>query len=178
MKQQLKAALENIAKGDVGQAAAVAGQIKELPRTEEGLFDTSMIDSDFYEAARWVYPVYAAYETECNQKEGYPDLRCQMRLIDKKYGEETNNFLKTARFLDLLIRTIDNVSPQLYEYYRELADIFKVRLKEALQTYFHDGSFVEQDGSRQEEAEGLIRGAISRACDNYVLLGEKYQEYR
>lgn len=177
MKEQLKAALWGITKGDVASAAGVAEQLKQLPRTTEGLFDTSEVDNDFYEAARWVYPVYAAYETECNKKEGYPDLLEQMRLIDKKYGEQLGDLSEAARFLDLFIHTIDNVSPQLYEYYRELADIFKARLKEAIKIYYKDGSFVCRDGSTNIEAEALIRSAVKRACENYVLLGEKYQEY-
>ena len=178
MKEQLKAALQSIAEGDVASIAVTAEQLKQLPRTAEGLFDTSTVDSDFYEAARWVYPVYAAYETECNKKEGYPDLLNQMRMIDRKYGEEPGDLPRTAKFLDLFIHTVDNVSPQLYEYYRELADTFKARLKEAIRTYYHDGSFVCKDGSVQEEAEHMIRSAVKRACENYVLLGEKYQEYQ
>lgn len=178
MKEQLKAAFQSIAEGDVASAAKVAEQLKQLPRTAEGLFDTSAVDNDFYEAARWVYPVYAAYETECNKKEGYPDLLNQMRLIDRKYGEESDDLPETARFLDLFIHTIDNVSPQLYEYYRELADIFKARLKKAIQTYYQDGSFLSKGGSVQPEAEALLRSAVKRACENYVLLGEKYQEYQ
>ncbi len=178
MKERLKAALEHIAKSDAVSAAAEAEQIKQLPRTAEGLFDTSSVDSDFYEAARWVYPVYAAYETECNKKEGYPDLLCQMRLIDKKYGEEAGGLLKSARFLDVFISTIENVSPQLYEYYRELADIFKARLREIIEVYYHNGCFGTEADDGREEAERLIRGAVDRACVNYVLLAEKYQEYR
>lgn len=177
MKEQLKAAMEDISKGDVQKAAAAAERIKQLPRTAEGLFDTGAVDSDFYEAARWVYPVYAAYETECNKKEDYPDLQNQMRLIDKKYGEESGDLPEAARFLDLFIRTIDNVSPQLYEYYREMADIFKARLRESVSIYYRGGCFVMKDGGRQEEAESILRGAVRRACENGVLLAEKYQEY-
>jgi len=177
MKEQWKAALEGIARGDAQAAAEAAEQIKQLPRTAEGLFDTSGVDSDFYEAARWVYPVYAAYETECNKKEGYPDLLNQMRLIDRRYGEEEADLGKTARFLDLFIHTLENVSPQLYEYYRELADIFKKRLGEAIGKYYRDGSFAGPEGGQKEE-EHLIRGAVKLACENYVLLAEKYQEYQ
>lgn len=177
MKEQLKAALEGIPRGDMALVSSAAEAVKQLPRDGEGLFITDVVDSDFYEAARWVYPVYAAYETECNKKEGYPDLLNQMRVINKKYGEEAADLSKAARFLDLFIHTIDNVSPQLYEYYRELADIFKTRLGEAIRTYYHEGSFDDEKCEEPEEAERMIRQAIRRACENYVLLGEKYQEY-
>ncbi len=177
MKEQLKAALESISRGDMTLVVSIAEQVKQLPRDGDGLFFADVVDGDFYEAARWVYPVYAAYETECNKKEGYPDLLNQMRVIDKRYGQEAADMRKTARFLDLFIHTVDNVSPQLYEYYRELADIFKTRLVEAIKTYYREGRFTDKKCEEPEEAERMIREAIRRACENYVLLGEKYQEY-
>jgi len=176
MEEQLKAARENIEKGDVASVAEAVEQIKQLPRSEEGVFDLSAVDGDFFEAARWVYPVYAAYETECNQKEGYPDLLNQMRAIDKRYGSEEPSLCRAARFLDLLISTIENISPQLYEYYRELADIFKARLGEVIRNDYRDGHYTAE-GEDGAEAEELIRSAVSRASRKYILLGEKYQEY-
>lgn len=168
-KEQLKAALESIGKGDVQAAAEAAEEMKRLPRTKEGLFDTSRIDGNLFEAARWVYPVYAAYETECNKKEGYPDLLAQMRLLDQKFGEGASRESDTACYLDALINTIDNVTPQLYEYYREMADTFKVRTKEAIGKHYRDGVW-------QAEPE-MMRGIIAHACRAGILLAEKYEEY-
>lgn len=172
MKQQLTAALKRIAQGDVASVKAEAEAIKQLPRTAEGLFDTKAVDADPYQAARWVYPVYAAYETECNKKEGYPDLLTQMRALDKK-RRENDTLENTSAFLDALICTIDNVSPQLYEYYRELVDLFKENVNHAIQTYFKNGSF----GPAGSEADTLIRKAIAHAGETYVLLAEKYEVY-
>lgn len=175
MKEQLSAALKNIAKGDTEAAAAAAEQIKKLPRTAEGLFDTDMVDGDCFEAARWVYPVYAWYETECNKKEGYPDLSAQMKELRRKQ-KEAASLRSAALFLDALIHTIDNVTPQLYEYYIELVDIFKEAVRETIAVYYKDGAFT--DGSTDAaQLEKLIRGAISHAGETYVLLGEKYQMY-
>ena len=175
MKEQLTAVLESIAKGNGESAAAAAEQIKGLPRTSEGLFDTSSVDSDCFEAARWVYPVYAYYETEYNKKEGYPDLAKQMEVLNEK-RKKAASMKVAALFLDALIHTIDNVTPQLYEYYIELADMFKSTVREVVAAYYKDGRFT--DGSPDAaESEKLIRGAVARAGETYVLLAEKYRDY-
>ena len=175
MKEQLKAALEGIA-GDNGDAAAAATeQIRKLPRSAEGLFDTGSVDADCFEAARWVYPVYAYYETEFNKKENYPDLLKQMEQLNAK-RKDAGSMGKTARYLDALIHTIDNVTPQLYEYYIELAELFKAVVQEVIAGYYRDGRFT--DGSADEaESERLIRGAIAHAGETFVLLAEKYEAY-
>ena len=83
---------------------------------------------------------------------------------------------KTARYLDALIHTIDNVTPQLYEYYIELAELFKAVVQEVIAGYYRDGRFT--DGSADEaESERLIRGAIAHAGETFVLLAEKYEAY-
>lgn len=175
MKEQLKVALEGIVGNNKDAVVAAAEQVKQLPRTKEGLFDTGSVDGDCFEAARWVYPVYAYYETEYNKKENYPDLLKQMEVLDGKQ-KEAASMGTIARFLDALIRTIDNVTPQLYEYYIELVDLFKSAVKEVIADYYKDGRFT--DGSAEEaEAEKMIRGAIAHAGETYVLLAEKYEAY-
>lgn len=175
MKEQLKVALEGIARDNGEAAVAAAKQIKSLPRTAEGLYDMGCVDADCFEAARWVYPIYAYYETEYNKKENYPDLLKQMEILDAKQ-KETASMGTTARFLDTLIHTIDNVTPQLYEYYIELVNLFKAAVKEVIADYYRDGRFI--DGSASEaETEKLIRRAIAHAGETYVLLAEKYEDY-
>ncbi|MCM1540750.1 MAG: hypothetical protein NC121_05755 [Blautia sp.] len=175
MKERLAAALQSMEKGDGDAAVSAAEQIRQLPRTAEGLFDTGGVDEDCFEAARWVYPVYAWYETEYNKKENYPDLLKQMEALDAKQ-KEAASMGTTARYLDALIHTIDNVTPQLYEYYIELADLFKAAVKAVISDYYKDGRFT--DGSAGEaEAEKLIRSAIAHAGETYVLLAEKYEAY-
>jgi len=187
MRERLEKALVSISTGDVQAVEEVVEQIKALPRTEDGLFDTSAMDDKLFRAARLVYPVYAAYETECNKKEGYPDLIVQMRELDEKFGE-ADCFFATACYLDTLIHTIENVSPQLYEYYSELVEMFKTRVKEAIEKYFADGQFAsrgaediacEMDRNEADSAwaEQMIRDAIRLAGEKYVLLAEKYEEY-
>lgn len=192
MKEQLKKALADIASGDVQAVSEVAEQIKALPRTEDGLFDTSSVDDKLFRAAGMVYPVYAAYETECNKKEGYPDLIVQMRTLNQKF-DRVDCFFATACYLDALIHTIENVSPQLYEYYSELADMFKVRVNEAIRKYYDDGAFgikggtvneqvsdvcsMSQDEADTKWADKMIRDSIRLAGEKYVLLAEKYEAY-
>lgn len=194
MKEQLKEALESAARGDLEAVRAVSEQLKELPRRADGLFDTGSVDGDLFEAARWVYPVYALYETECNKKEGYPDLLNQMRVLDRVYEETCNTADKAecgtereavhtadditedeeggeraGNYLSALIHTTDNVSPQLYEYYRELADLFKRRVRETISMRYREGSFGSGDAR--------IRESIRFAGERDILLKEKYQEY-
>jgi len=181
MKEQLKKALASISSGDVQAIAEVAEQIKALPRTAAGLFDMSVVDDKLFRAAMLVYPVYAAYETECNKKEGYPDLIVQMRKLNEIFGGK-DCFYATACYLNTLIHTIENVSPQLYEYYSELADMFKVRVNEAIGKYYRDGKFTGDSCNAVNaedcmEAEQMIRNAIRLAGEKYVLLAEKYEEY-
>ena len=181
MKEQLKKALCSIATDDVQAIVEVAEQIKALPRTEEGLFDTSVVDKKLFCAARLVYPVYAAYETECNKKEGYPDLIVQMRTLNQIFDGK-DCFYATACYLDTLIHTIENVSPQLYEYYSEIVDMFKARVKEAITKYYCDGKFAGEsckvvDADECCKAEQMIRDAIRLAGERHVLLAEKYEEY-
>ena len=149
---------------------------EQLDRREDGLFVTGDVDDNIFVAAGVVYPAYAAYETEHNNKEGYPDLLAQFRILRSELTK-ADTPVNIGAFLDALIHTIDNISPQLYEYYRELADLFKETVRETVELNYRDGHFRNRDGSENPEAEKLLRSAISHAADTYVLLGEKYEKY-
>lgn len=186
MKEQLQAALQSIASCNAETAEPAAKQIKQLARGAEGLFQTASIDDNLFEAARLVYPVYAAYETECNKKEGYPDLLAQMLAL-KQELERAYTLKNAAAFLDALLGTIENVSPQIYEYYRALVDLFKETVKSTVKKYYCEGHFTAdgensgnsetQESGEEQEAEKLLRAVITHAAELNVLLGEKYAEY-
>lgn len=173
MKEKLQAALEAIKSGDVEAAGECVSALKENPRTEDGLFELSNVDANFYEAARWVYPVYTAYETTCNKKEGYPDIVMQIHKIEKKLNQDYT-FEHTACFMDMLIHVIDYMSPEIYEYYRELIDIFRANIKKAIGSFSQDGNWKAPE-AESERNEALLRAAVKQACKTDVLLAEKYQ---
>lgn len=175
MKEQLKKAFESIRNGNVEEAALAVEEIKKLPRTVEGIFDLTTVDENTYEAARWVYPVYAAYETVCNKKEGYPDILAQQRVIAEML-KKNYSFENAASVLDMLIHTIDCMSPEIYEYYRELVDIFKENVREVIKQYYPEG-FTAVNGAKEVPAEKLFHGAVAEACRKNILLAEKYQVF-
>ena len=175
MKEKLCTAYERVLQKDVQAVADIVAMVKALPKTAEGIFDLTDFDEDKYELAAYAYPVYCAYETVCNKKEGYLDLMEQMRvwkaMTDKEY-----NLKNAAGFLLILMNTIEQMSPEIYEYYRELVDIFRADVKRVLNGYYVDGSFSE-NGITDEASAEKIRGSIKRACAQGVLLTEKYEQY-
>ena len=151
-------------------------EMKALPRTEEGIFDLSSVVKEEnlkneYEAAGKVYPVYAAFETTENKKEGYPDIMAQMRVWNKKVnGEFTME--NASAYAAMLLGTIENISPEIYENYRELLDMLRGTVKKVLEQYY----IAESDSFRGEaEAVKAFCDTVKKACDEELLLAEKYQ---
>lgn len=138
-----------------------AEQIKQLPRRADGLFELKFTDENLFRAAGQVFPVYAAYETDCNGKEGYPDLLAQMRTLRGEMKKE-DTLENRVLFLGGLLGTIENVSPQLYEYYRELADMFKEVLRETMAQW-------------SREAAEQLKEVVAHAAALHLLAEEKYQ---
>lgn len=136
-------------------------QIKQLSRRADGLFDLSSVDENLFRAAGRVFPVYAAYETDQNGKAGYPDLLAQMQILGGELEKE-ESLENRQLFLEGLLGTIENVSPQLYEYYRELADLFQKVLAETLTRYGTD-------------AGEKLKSLLNRAAELYLLQAERYE---
>lgn len=152
-------------------------KIKALPRTEEGIFDLAEVMKaenlkNVYRAAGMVYPVYAAFETMENKKEGYPDIMAQMRVWNAKVKADFN-FRDAAEYLAMLIETIENISPEIYENYRELLDMFREGVKVVLKQYYagETGTFA----AGADEAVKVFCDAVKRACEKDLLLAEKYE---
>lgn len=174
LEQQLEQALEQVQQGKVEQTAEVVAQIKALPRTAEGVFDLSGLE-DAVEIKRMLYPVYAAYETSCNKKEGYPDLLQQMRVLNAQL-QEHYDMLEAAIFMDMSLRTLMYVSPEIYECYRELMDMYKDNVHRFIRTFYGEGGL--QPGSvPSSAAEVLFIGSLMLACKEYILLNEKYEVF-
>ena len=172
MMERLYAAYESILRKDVQAVADVVTMLKELPRTVEGIFDLTCFTEDKYELAAYAYPIYCAYETVCNKKEGYLDLIEQMRVW-KAMTDEEYNLKNAAGFLQMLMNTIEQMSPEIYEYYRELVDMFRADVKRVIDAYYEDGCF----GEKGTDAGINMAGAIKSACEQGVLLTEKYEQY-
>lgn len=93
------------------------------------------------------------------------------------YGQIVARF-KAADPLDLpgltaLIDTIDQMSPEIYEHYRSLQDLFRENIRRLL------GSIRQPDGSYQtetEEALKQLKSCLQKACADHTLLREKYQD--
>ena len=153
-----------------------AQEMKALPRTEEGIFDLSSVVKEQnlkneYEAAGKVYPVYAAFETTENKKEGYPDIMAQMPVGNTKVSGEFS-MEKASAYAAMLLGTIENISPEIYENYRELLDMFRGTVKKVLEQYY-----VAENDSFRGEAEDVqvFCDTVKQACDADLLLAEKYQ---
>ncbi len=151
-------------------------EIKALPRTEEGIFDLAALQQsaglrNIYQAADLVYPAYAAYETTENKKEGYPDILAQMRVL-KKHTEEEFTPENGADYTAALLHTVEQISPEIYENYRELLDDFRSAVKRMLEQYYDakKNQFAMDDTSKK-----VFCDAVQKACAEYLLLAEKYQ---
>lgn len=170
MKQLLEQAARAVREGRQEETAQAAEALKKLPRTEEGCFDLSTTGVGFWQAMGLVYPVYAAFETACNKKEGYQDILFQIRILDKKLNQDYT-FEHATYYLNMLIHTIDQMSLEIYESYRELVDLFRAGVKRAVAEYAPEGKLAGQD----QNAAKLFRETLGSACAGDVLLTEKYQ---
>ena len=153
-----------------------AQEIKALPRTAEGIFDLEKVQADadlqnIYQAADRIYPVYAAFETTENKKEGYPDIMAQMRVL-KKHAENEFTAENGAYYTAAMLHTIEQISPEIYENYRELLDDFRDAVKRMLEQYYDAKA---KKFAMDEVSEKVFRDAVRKACGEYLLLAEKYQ---
>lgn len=97
-------------------------------------------------------PFVTAYETAYRKKEHYNEIAARFK--------EKNGL--TGKDLVSLIETIGQMSEEIYEYYRELKDLFKSAVKEKIKDL--------PDSSESPE----IGYSILRACNLGVLQTEKY----
>ncbi|MBQ8118047.1 MAG: hypothetical protein IJ147_08335 [Lachnospiraceae bacterium] len=168
LMEKLQTAYEAVKKGDAAAAAEAVKELKALPRTAEGVFDLKTVDEDVWTAAGLAYPVYVAYETTCNKKEGYPDLIAQMRAWDGMLAAD-HTFANASKAADMWIRTIELMSPEIYEYYRELTDLFKRNVRETLDKFYGENAPAKDPADAER-----FKTAVLRACDADILLAEKY----
>ena len=155
-------------------------------------------------------PFYMEYETKFHQKENYNDIVSQFRNVrkflfdenkqlyyhgydearvqpwcDKVTGRSKNFWLRSMGwYLMALIDTIDAMSIEIYENYRELASLLKEAIQGILQyqdpktKLFYqvidhsqtEGNYLETSGS------AMVGYAILKGCRLNILSKEKYQQ--
>lgn len=100
-------------------------------------------------------PFVTEYETRYKRKEHYNEIAAFFRGEEKLTGND----------LIALIETIGQISEEIYEYYRELRDLFKTAVKEKIKEL-------------PDSSESLEIGySILRACNMGVLPREKYGDF-
>ena len=100
-------------------------------------------------------PFVTAYETRYKRKEHYNEIAALFRKKDQLTGSE----------LVALIETIGQMSEEIYEYYRELRDLFKTVIR---------GKIKELPDSSEALEIGY---SVLRACNTGVLQREKYSSF-
>lgn len=174
MRRDLEQALEQIRQGRTAETAKIVEQIKALPRDADGVFDLGGIDG-VEEIKRMLYPVYAAYETECNKKEGYPDILQQMRVMDRRLQEQYDMY-GAAVYMDMALGTLMYISQEIYESYRELMDLYKKNVRRFIKEFSGEGGLCSGTAPASG-AEELFRESVRRACQKHILLEDKYERY-
>ena len=162
----------------VADTEEVVVGIKALPRDQDGVFDLRGMEGnqqDMQEARRVLYPVYAAYETNCNKKEGYPDILGQMRVMDERL-QERYDMLEAAVYMDLALRTLLYLSQEVYEYYRELTDLYRKNARRFIREFYGEGK-ITPGAVPASPGEALFAEGLMLACREHILLEDKYEVY-
>lgn len=178
MRGEWEQALEQVRQGRVAETAEVVEGIKALPRDQDGVFDLRGMEGnqqDMQEARRVLYPVYAAYETNCNKKEGYPDILGQMRVMDERL-QERYDMLDAAVYMDLALRTLLYLSQEVYEYYRELTDLYRKNARRFIREFYGEGK-ITPGAVPASPGEALFAEGLMLACREHILLEDKYEVY-
>ncbi|HIX16403.1 MAG TPA: hypothetical protein H9740_11905 [Candidatus Hungatella pullicola] len=107
------------------------------------------------DASLKLMPFMAAYETAYRKKEHY-------NLIAQAFTEKES---LTPEDMAALINTVEQMSQEIYEYYRELKDLFCKKIKEFL------------PGMEDSSDRMILAYSVLKACNLRVLQPEKYRDY-
>jgi len=100
-------------------------------------------------------PFVTAYETRYKRKEHYNEIAALFHREERLAGSD----------LVALIETIGQMSEEIYEFYRELRDLFKTAVRKKIKEL-------------PDSSEALEIGySILRACNMGVLQREKYGDF-
>jgi unsaturated rhamnogalacturonyl hydrolase len=185
-------------------------QLKDHPRIKQGNFWHKKIypNQVWLDGLYMAQPFYMAVETRFGKKEGYKDIIEQFKNVrkfmynsekdlyyhgfdasfkafwaDKETGCSKNFWLRAIGwYLMGFTDTMEAMSKAIYEYYFELASIYKEALKGILRYQDEETKLFYQVADRKEtngnylETSGsaMIAASIFKACRLKVLLAEKY----
>lgn len=108
-----------------------------------------------------------------------PDFARQDTAVGKKahYAQIVERFQREdcskLENLVCLIDTIDQMSPQIYEHYRSLQDLFRENIRSLLNRLCESGNVFRVN---TEEELQLLTICLQKGCANKTLLQEKYQD--
>ena len=108
-------------------------------------------------------PSYAEQDTRSGGKAHYSQIVARVKEADPL----------DLPGLNALIDTIGRMSPEIYEHYRSLQDLFRENIRRLL------GSICQPDGSYQtatDEELRQLKDCLQKACADHTLLREKYQD--
>ena len=107
-------------------------------------------------------PAYTEQDTKVEKKAHYAQIVEKFRNADCSQIQD----------LMYLIDTINQMSPEIYEHYRGLQDIFRANMHRLLEKIREQGDVYRV---KDEEKEALLAACLEKACANKTLLKEKYQ---
>lgn len=111
-------------------------------------------------------PFYADYDTKYRKNEHYGTIAAVFQETLQNHRE------LTGREMADLIDTISSMSMMIYEYYRELCDLFRQQVREKMQQVKDGAQMFPMESCALEACE--LAYAILKACNLGILLGEKY----
>ncbi|MDO5415977.1 MAG: hypothetical protein Q4F29_02155 [Lachnospiraceae bacterium] len=108
-------------------------------------------------------PSYAERDTKFEKKAHYSQIVARFQKAD---GSQIQNLV-------YLIDTIGQMSPEIYEHYRSLQDLFRQNIRSLLERIRRpDGTYlVNSDEERQQ-----LSYCLEKACADRTLLPEKYHD--
>lgn len=107
-------------------------------------------------------PAYTEQDTKVEKKAHYAQIVEKFRNADCSQIQD----------LMYLIDTINQMSPEIYEHYRGLQDIFRANMHRLLEKIREQGDVYRV---KDEEEKALLVACLEKACANKTLLKEKYQ---
>lgn len=175
MDRELLSELRNVDWNTEESLTSAALKIKALSKDKQGVFELGCTGVDVWEVAAVIYPIYTKYETVINKKAGYPDIMTQMRALKQRVFDDFE-ITQVVGYMEMLIGTIETISPEIYENYRELVEDFRETLHKSIQQFSLDASKPLAGLSNGNLAEKLA-DILERAFVEKVMLREKYENY-